>query len=179
MRKPLERDILVGTEVRGERHDVGPEGYRSIHFLGEPSFAAVAAGALQLHLEMARHHRHDRKRDFHHLPRGGDCRSLHAQRSAALGTDSRRIPALRPGHIPGRQQRAALMPLLLAGLPAGRLSLRLRIRNANRILGGRDSAVGAGPHSGSVSVIESRYLGFVFLYLLVLADKIAVQDVCS
>ncbi len=63
VRKPLERDILVGTEVRGERHDVGPEGYRSIHFIGEPSFAAVAAGALQLHLEMARHHRHDRKRD--------------------------------------------------------------------------------------------------------------------
>ena len=35
VRKPLERDILVGTEVRGERHDVGPEGYRSIHFIGD------------------------------------------------------------------------------------------------------------------------------------------------
>lgn len=76
----LERDVLIGAEVRGERHDAGAEGYRGVHVLGEPALAAVAAGALHPHLEMPRHRRHDRKRDVHHLPRGGDCRGFHVQR---------------------------------------------------------------------------------------------------
>lgn len=83
VREPLERDVLIGAEVRGERHDVGTEGYRGVHVLGEPALAAVAAGALHPHLEMPRHRRHDRKRDVHHLPRGGDCRRFHVQRFAA------------------------------------------------------------------------------------------------
>lgn len=117
VREPLERDVLIGAEVRGERHDVGAEGYRGVHVLGEPALAAVAAGALHPHLEMPRHRRHDRKRDVLHLPRGGDYRGFHVQRFAAHGTDGRGIPALRPGHIPGLQPRAALMPPLPAGLP--------------------------------------------------------------
>lgn len=52
VREPLERDVLIGAEVRGERHDVGAEGYRGVHVLGEPALAAVAAGALHPHLEM-------------------------------------------------------------------------------------------------------------------------------
>lgn len=83
VREPLERDVLIGAEVRGERHDVGAEGYRGAHVLGEPALAAVAAGALHPHLEMPRHRRHDRKRDVHQLPRGGDCRGFHVQRFAA------------------------------------------------------------------------------------------------
>lgn len=126
---------------------------------------------------MVHDRRHNRKRNVHHLPRGGDCRSLHVQRHAALGTDIRRIPALRPGHIPGLQPRAALMPLLPARLPAGRLPLGLRARDAYRVLGGRDAAVGAGPHNGFGAVLKFRDSDFEFLDLLVLADKIAVQDI--
>ena len=177
VREPLERDVLIGAEVRGERHDVGAEGYRGAHVLGEPALAAVAAGALHPHLEMPRHRRHDRKRDVHHLPRGGDCRGFHVRRFAAHGTDGREIPALRPGHIPGLQPRAALMPPLPAGLPAGGLPLGLRVRNAYRVPGGRDTAVGAGLRNGFGSALKFRDPGFEFLYLLVPADKIAVQDI--
>lgn len=177
VREPLERDVLIGAEVRGERHDVGAEGYRGVHVLGEPALAAVAAGALHPHLEMPRHRRHDRKRDVHHLPRGGDCRGFHVRRFAAHGTDGRGIPALRPGHIPGLQPRAALMPPLPAGLPAGGLPLGLRVRNAYRVPGGRDTAVGAGLRNGFGSALKFRDPGFEFLYLLVPADKVAVQDI--
>ena len=177
VREPLERDVLIGAEVRGERHDVGAEGYRGVHVLGEPALAAVAAGALHPHLEMPRHRRHDRKRDVHYLPRGGDCRGFHVQRFAAHGTDGRGIPALRPGHIPGLQPHAALMPPLPAGLPAGGLPLGLRVRNAYRVPGGRDTAVGAGLRNGFGSALKFRDPGSEFLYLLVPADKIAVQDI--
>ena len=118
---------------------------------------------------MVHDRRHDWKRNVHHLPRGGDYRSLHVQRHAALGTDIRRIPALRPGHIPGLQPRAALMPLLPARLPAGRFALGLRARDAYRVLGGRDAAVGAGLHNGFGAVLKFRDPDFEFLYLLVLA----------
>lgn len=154
VREPLERDVLIGAEVRGERHDVGAEGYRGAHVLGEPALAAVAAGALHPHLEMPRHRRHDRKRDVHHLPRGGDCRGFHVRRFAAHGTDGRGIPVLRTGHIPGLRTRAALMPPLPAGLPAGGLPLGLRVRNAYRVLGGRDTAVGAGLRNGFGSALK-------------------------
>lgn len=177
VREPLERDVLIGAEVRGERHDVGAEGYRGVHVLGEPALAAVAAGALHPHLEMPRHRRHDRKRDVHYLPRGGDCRGFHVQRFAAHGTDGRGIPALRPGHIPGLQPHAALMPPLPAGLPAGGLPLGLRVRNAYRVPVGRDTAVGAGLRNGFGSALKFRDPGSEFLYLLVPADKIAVQDI--
>ena len=126
---------------------------------------------------MVHDRRHDWKRDVHHLPRGGDCRSLHVQRHAALRTGGRWIPALRPCHIPGLQPRAALMPLLPARLPAGRLPFGLRAGDAYRVLGGRDAAVGAGLHNGFGAVLKLRDSDFEFLDLLVLADKIAAQDI--
>ena len=126
---------------------------------------------------MVHDRRHDWKRDVHHLPRGGDCRSLHVQRPAALGTDIRRIPALRPGHIPGLQPRAALMPLLPARLLAGRLPFGLRAWDAYRVLGGRDAAVGAGLHNGFGATLKFRDAGFQLFNLSILADKIAVQDI--
>ena len=173
----LERDVLISAQIRSHGHDVRAVGDRRIHIFRELSLAAVPAGALDLHLKVVHDRRHDRERDVHHLPRGGDRRGVHVQRLAALGADGRGIPALRPGHVPGLQPRAALMPLLAAGLPAGGLPLRLRMRNAYRILGGRDAAVGAGLHYGFGSVFKFRDSGFELLYLLVLADKAAVQDI--
>lgn len=173
----LERDVLIGAQIRCHGHDVGPVGHGGVHAFRETSLAAVPACALDLHLKMVHDRRHDWKRDVHHLPRGGDCRSFHVQRPAALGTDIRRIPTLRPGHIPGLQPRAALMPLLPARLPAGRLPLGLRAGDACRVLGGRDAAVGAGLHNGFGAVLKLRDPDFEFLDLLVLTDKIAVQDI--
>ncbi len=69
------------------------------------------------------------------------------------------------------------MPPLPAGLPAGGLPLGLRVRNAYRVPGGRDTAVGAGLRNGFGSALKFRDPGFEFLYLLVPADKIAVQDI--
>ena len=68
-------------------------------------------------------------------------------------------------------------PFLTAGLPSGRLPLGLRAGDAYRVPGGRDAAVGAGLHNGLGSAFKFRDLGFEFLYLLVLADKIMVQDI--
>lgn len=173
----LERDVLIGAQIRCHGHDVGPVGHGGVHAFRETPLAAAPACALDLHLKMVHDRRHNRERDVHHLPRGGDCRSLHVQRPAALRTGGRRIPALRPCHIPGLQPRAALMPLLPACLPAGRLPLGLRVRNAYRVPGGRDTAVGAGLHNGFGAVLKFRDPDFEFLDLLVLADKIAVQDI--
>lgn len=53
----------------------------------------------------------------------------------------------------------------------------LRARNAYRVPGGRDTAVGAGLRNGFGSALKFRDLGFEFLYILVPADKIAVQDI--
>lgn len=69
------------------------------------------------------------------------------------------------------------MPPLPAGLPAGGLPLGLRVRNAYRIPGGRDTAVGAGLRNGFGSALKFRDPGLESLYLLVPADKIAVQDI--
>lgn len=69
------------------------------------------------------------------------------------------------------------MPLLPARLPAGRLPSGLRAWDAYRVLGGRDAAVGAGLHNGFGAVLKFRDSDFEFLDLLVLADKIAVQDI--
>ena len=173
----LERDVLIGAQIRGHGHDVGSVGHRRVHAFREPPLAAVPAGALDPHLEMVHDRRHDRERDVHHLPRGRDRRGFHIQRPAALRADGRGIPALGPGHIPGLQPCAALMSLLAAGLPAGRLPLGLRVRDAYRVLGGRDAAVGAGPHDGFGPAFKFRDSGFESLYLLVPTDKITVQDI--
>ena len=69
------------------------------------------------------------------------------------------------------------MPPLPAGLPAGGLPLGLRVRNAYRVPGGRDTTVGAGLRNRFGSALKFRDPGFEFLYLLVPADKIAVQDI--
>ena len=53
----------------------------------------------------------------------------------------------------------------------------LRVRNAYRIPGGRDTAVGAGLRNGFGSALKFRDPGLESLYLLVPADKIAVQDI--
>ena len=125
----------------------------------------MPAGALDPHLEMVHDRRRDRERDVHHLPRGRDRRGFHVQRLAALGADGRGIPALCSGHIIGLHPRAALMPLLTAGLPSGRLPLGLRAGDAYRVLGGRDAAVCAGLHNGLGSAFKFRDLGFEPLYL--------------
>ena len=163
VRGPFERDVLAGAEIRSHGHDVGTVGHRSVDVLRELPLAAVAACALDLHLKMVKHLGRNGKRDV--------------QRPAALGTGGRWIPTLRPGHIPGLQPRAALMPLLPARLPAGRFALGLRARDAYRVLGGRDAAVGAGLHNGFGAALKFRDPDFEFLDLLVLADKIAVQDI--
>ena len=173
----LERDVLISAQIRSHGHDVRAVGDRRIHIFRELSLAAVPAGALDLHLKMVHDRSHDRKRDVHHLPRGGNRRGFHVQRFSALGADGRGIPALRPGHVLGLQPRAALMPLLAAGLPAGWLPLRLRMRDAYRVLGGRDAAVGAGLRNGLGAVLKFRDSDFEFLDLLILAGKIAVQDI--
>ena len=173
----LERDVLISAQIRSHGHDVRAVGDRRIHIFRELSLAAVPAGALDLHLKMAHDRSHDRKRDVHHLPRGGNRRGFHVQRFSALGADGRGIPALRPGHVLGLQPRAALMPLLAAGLPAGWLPLRLRMRDAYRVLGGRDAAVGAGLRNGLSSAFEFRYLGFELRDFLVFAGDAAVKAV--
>ena len=67
------------------------------------------------------------------------------------------------------------MSILATGLPAGRLSLGLRMRNAYRVSGWRDTAVGASHHSGLGSAFKFRDPGFEPFYLLVPADNITVQ----
>ena len=173
----LERDVLIGAQIRGHGHDVGSVGHRRVHAFRELSLAAMTAGALDPHLEMVHNRRHDRERNVHHLPRGCDRSGFHVQRLAALGADGRGIPALCSGHIIGLHPRAALMPLLTTGLPSGRLPLGLRAGDAYRVLGGRDAAVCAGLHNGLGSAFKFRDLGFEPLYLLVPADKITVQDI--
>lgn len=86
VREPFERDVLVGAEIRSHGHDVGTVGHRRVHAFRKTSLAAAPACALDLHLKMVHDRCHNRERDVHHLPRGGDCRSLHVQRPAALRT---------------------------------------------------------------------------------------------
>lgn len=52
----------------------------------------------------------------------------------------------------------------------------LRARDAYRVLGGWNAAVGAGLNYWFGTALKFRDLGFEFLYLLALADKIPVQD---
>lgn len=52
------------------------------------------------------------------------------------------------------------------------------MEEAYRVSGGRDTVVDAGPHNWFDSAFRyTRFLGFEFLYLIVLADKITVHDI--
>lgn len=52
----LERDVLIGAQIRCHGHDVGPVGHGGVHAFRETSLAAAPACALDLHLKMV----HDR-----------------------------------------------------------------------------------------------------------------------
>ena len=179
MREPLERDVLIGAEVRGHRHDVGAVGHRRVHFLRELPLAAVAAGALDLHLKMVEHLRRNGKRDVHHLAPGAYRGRIHIQRLPALRTHRRRIPALHAGDVLGLEPGTALMSLLPAGLPSGRLAQGLRMRDAYRVPGGRNTAVGAGLGNGFRPAFKFRDTGFQLFNLSIFADKAAAQDIIN
>ena len=177
VREPFERDILIGAEVRGKRHDVGAVGHRRINILRELPLAAMAAGTLDLHLIMVHNRRHNRERDVHHLTGGTYRRHVHIQRLSALGAHRGGIPVLEACDILCLQPRAALMSLLAAGLAPGRLAQGLRVRYAYRVLGRGNAAVCAGLDNGFHSAFKFRDAGLQFFNLSFLADKAAVQDI--
>ena len=177
VREPLERDVLIGAQIRGHGHDVGAVGYRCIHILRKLTLAAVTAGALDLHLKMVEHLGRNGKRDVHHLAPGAHRGRVHVQRLSALRAHCRRIPAFRAGDILGLEPGTALMPLLATGLSSGRLAQRLRMRDAYRILGRRNAAVRAGLGNRFHAAFKFRDTGLQLFNLFILADKIAVQDV--
>ena len=158
MREPLERDVLVSAEVRGQRHDVGAVGHRRVHVFRELTLAAVAARALDLHQQVIEHFRQDGERDVHHLTSGADRSRVHVQRFSALRTHRRGVPALLAGDTFRLQPRAALVAELTSGLAAGRLALGLRVRNADRVLGRRDAAVRAGLRNRDLAVLKRGQL---------------------
>ena len=69
------------------------------------------------------------------------------------------------------------MPLLATGPLAGRLPLGLRVLDANRVLGRRNAAVGAGLRDLLLTAFQLGNLGFQPHNLLIFADKIAAQDI--
>ena len=146
--KPLERDVLIGTEVRGHGHDIGTVRHRSINILRELSLTAVTASALDLHLKVVKHLGRNRERNVNHLAFGAYGGCVHVQRFSALRTHRRRIPAFHSGDIFALQPRAALVPLLTTGLTAGRFAQGLSVWNTYRVLGWRDAAICAGHYNG-------------------------------
>ena len=175
--EPFERDVLIGAEVRHQGQYVRAVGNGSVDLLREKSLAAVSAGAFHLHLEMVNHLRHNGQRYVHDLPSRALRGGVHIQRLPAYGTRSRRIPSLRAGHVLGPEPRAALVSDLTAGLPAGRLALRLRMRNADRIFGRRDAAVGTGLHDRLGTALKFRDARFQPFDLLFHLENVPVQRV--
>ena len=177
MRESLERDILIGAQIGHERGDVRPEGGGCIDRLGELPLAAVAAGALDLHLKMIDHLGGDRKRNVDNLSRRAYRGGVHVQRSAADRADGRREPALRICGVLGLKPRASGMPVLSAGLLSGRLAQGLRVGNADGILGGRHAAVGARLDDRLLAGLKLRDSGLQPVNLFILTDKAAIQNV--
>ena len=67
---------------------------------------------------------------------------------------------------------------LSAGFLAGRFAQRPGMRDADGVLGRRDTAVRAGlDNNGFLARFEFRYPGFELTYLLILVDQITVQDI--
>ena len=177
VREPLERDVLIGAQVRGHRHYVGSVGHRRIHILRELPLAAVTAGTLDLHLKMVEHLRRNGKRDVHHLAPGAYRGRVHIQRLSALRAHRRRIPALHTGDILALEPGTALMPLLTTSLSSGWFAQRLRMRDAYRILGRRNATVGAGLWNGLRTAFKFRNTSFQLFDLSIFANNTAAQNI--
>ena len=159
MGESLERNILVSAEVGCHRHDVGAEGYGSIHLFRKLPLAAMPAGALDLHRHVVDNRGRNRKRNVHHLACGADDRSVHLQRLSTFRTHGEGVPLLGFGYIFGLEQGAPRMAFLPTGLPAGRLALGLCMPDANWIPGGRDATVRAILYDGFPATPEFGNMG--------------------
>ena len=177
MCQPFERHVLIGAQIGHESRNVGAEAYRGVHGFRKLSFAAVTAAAFDLHQKMVYDLRLYRKRDLNLLSSCAQGGGVHIQRLAAHRADRRRIPAPCGGDVVGPEPRTARMPLLPARLPSGRLALGLRVRNADRILRRRHAAVRAGLDDGLVPCLKFHNASLQLFNFLVLADKVAVEDI--
>ena len=162
MGEPLERNILVSAEVGCHRHDVGAEGYGSVHLFRELSLAAMPAGALDLHRHVVHNRGRNRKRDVHHLACGADDRRVHLQRLFTFRTHRDGVPLSGFRYILGLGQGAPRMAFLPTGLPAGRLAPGLCMPDAYWIPGRRDAAVRAGLYDGFPATSEFGNTGCKF-----------------
>ena len=185
MRQALERYVLIGAQIGHESCNVGAEVYGGVHGFRELSLAAVAATALDLHLKMIYDLCGYWNRYVNLLPSCVHGGGVHIQGLAAHGADRGRIPALGSSDVISLESRAARMSLLSARLLSGRLALGLRMRDAYRVLRGRNAAVRAGLGDGlrefTLKFRYSRLEGCVFRFVLgnffITADKISVKDI--
>ena len=177
MRQALERYVLIGAQIGHESCNVGAEVYRGIHGFRELPFAAVTAATLDLHQKMVYDLRLYRKRDINLLPSCTHGGGVHIQRLSAYRADCSRVPAFGSSDVVGLEPRASRMSFLSAGLPSGRLAQGLRMRDAYRVLRGRNAAVRAGLGDGLLACLKFHNASLQLLDFLFLSHNAAVKDI--